>query len=357
MILNDNTKTILVTGVAGFIGFHLTRKLLFEGYPIIGVDNLNSYYDVYLKEERLKILKKLSAKKAIPFEFYKVNIEDKNDLENIFKSENHSEEFFKKHPPKIVVNLAAQAGVRYSLENPSSYIQSNVVGFLNILECCKLFKINHLVYASSSSVYGGNSNVPFSESNSVEHPVSLYAASKKSNELMAHTYSHLFNIPTTGLRFFTVYGPWGRPDMALFLFTDAIINNKPLKVFNNGNMIRDFTFIDDIIESLIRVLNKEALPNEFFDTNNPDPKSSWAPYKIFNIGNSSPIKLMDYIEAIENELGKKAKKIMMPLQPGDVPVTVADTLELEKWIDFKPNTSIQKGIRSFIKWYREFYNI
>ncbi len=353
---NDLNDSIVVTGVAGFIGFHLSCKLIREGFPVIGVDNLNYYYDVALKKARLKILINLSKKKSVPFEFHEIDISSKENLENIFVDFNHYEEYFDKKPPKIVVNLAAQAGVRYSLENPSAYIQSNIVGFLNILECCRNFKIKHLVYASSSSVYGGNTNLPFRESNSVEHPVSLYAASKKSNELMAHTYSHLFNLPTTGLRFFTVYGPWGRPDMALFLFTKAIINKEPIKVFNNGNMIRDFTYIDDIVESLIRVINKPAFSNEEFDTNNPDPKSSWAPYRIFNIGNSNPVRLMDYIEAIENKLGIKAKKIMLPIQPGDVPETVSDTNTLEEWIDFKPNTSINNGISKFIDWFKDFYN-
>ena len=355
-IRNDLNDSVVVTGIAGFIGFHLSCKLIKEGLPVIGVDNLNSYYDVSLKEARLKILINLSKKESVPFEFQEIDISNKENLEKIFLNSNHFEEYFDKKPPTMVVNLAAQAGVRYSLENPSAYIQSNIVGFLNILECCRNFKIKHLVYASSSSVYGGNTNLPFRESNSVDHPVSLYAASKKSNELMAHTYSHLFNLPTTGLRFFTVYGPWGRPDMALFLFTKAIINNESIKVFNNGNMIRDFTYVDDIVESLIRVINKPAFSNEAFDTNNPDPKSSWAPYRIFNIGNSNPVKLMDYIEAIEIKLGIKAKKIMLPMQPGDVPETVSDTNELEEWIDFKPNTSINKGISLFVDWFKDYYN-
>ncbi len=352
-VLNDS---IVVTGAAGFIGFHLSCKLIKEGFPVIGVDNINSYYDVSLKEARLKNLIKLSENLSVPFEFHKIDIANKENLEKIFLNSDHAQEYFDGKPPTKVVNLAAQAGVRYSLKNPSAYVKSNIFGFLNILECCKDFKIKHLVYASSSSVYGGNTNLPFCEKNSVEHPVSLYAATKKSNELMAHTYSHLFNLPTTGLRFFTVYGPWGRPDMALFLFTKAILNKESIKVFNNGNMIRDFTYIDDIVESLIRVINKPAFPNEEFDTNNPDPKSSWAPYRIFNIGNSNPVKLMDYIEAIENKLGIKAIKEMLPMQQGDLIETLSDNNNLAEWIDFKPNTSIKRGISLFIDWFKDFYN-
>ena len=264
-------------------------------------------------------------------------------------------DFFYRHKPLIVINLAAQAGVRYSIENPSAYIQSNIVGFCNILELCRNTKIEHLIYASSSSVYGGNSKMPFTEEQTVAHPVSLYAASKKSNELMAHTYSHLYNIPTTGLRFFTVYGPWGRPDMALFLFTKAILNGQKIKVFNQGNMIRDFTYIDDIVESLYRLIFKIAKPDENFDTKNPKLSSSWAPYRIFNIGNSKPVQLMDYINALEKTIGVPAIKEFLPMQPGDVPATSADTSALEDWIGFKPNTSIEDGIERFVNWYKKFY--
>ena len=259
--------------------------------------------------------------------------------------------------PEKIVNLAAQAGVRYSIENPNEYIQSNLVGFANILEASRNFNIKHLVYASSSSVYGGNTKMPFSESKGVDHPVSLYAATKKSNELMAHAYSHLYNIPSTGLRFFTVYGPWGRPDMALFLFTKSILKNEPINVFNKGQMIRDFTFVDDVIESIIRILNKPATPEKTFNTNAPNPSNSWAPHKVFNIGNSKPIQLIEYIKAIEDELGIKAKKRLLPMQLGDVAVTASDSSQLQEWIEFKPNTTVKEGIKQFIKWYKEFYGI
>jgi len=336
--------SILVTGSAGFIGFHLTKRLLNEGFEVIGLDNLNSYYDVNLKNERLKELKKFSKDLPNKFQFFKEDITNKIFLDDLFKKFN-----FKK-----VVNLAAQAGVRYSLENPSSYISSNIVGFANILESCKKYNIEHLIYASSSSVYGGNKEMPFSENQNVDYPISLYAASKKSNELMAHTYSHLYQIPTTGLRFFTVYGPWGRPDMALFLFTKSIINNTPIKVFNNGEMTRDFTYIDDIIESLFRVINK--IPTPDIDSDNRTELLSKAPYRIFNIGNSNPIQLMEFISEIENTLGIKAKKELLEMQPGDVANTFADTSALEKWINFKPNTSVKDGITEFIKWYKIFFH-
>ena len=338
---------ILITGAAGFIGYHLSKRILKNGHDLIGFDNLNSYYDPTLKESRLKQLKKLSADTGNKFTFIRGDLQNKSHIKNIFK----------KYIPKKVVNLAAQAGVRYSIENPSAYIDTNIVGFANILEACRENNIEHLVYASSSSVYGGNTNMPFSESESVDHPISIYAASKKSNELMAHSYSHLFKIPSTGLRFFTVYGPWGRPDMALFLFTKSIINNEPIKVFNNGNMIRDFTYIDDIIESLIRIINKPATPNINFNTNNPDPSDSWAPHKIFNIGNSTPTPLIEYIESIEDALGIKAKKLFLPMQQGDLAATESDSSSLEKWINFKPNTPIKEGINKFIKWYKDFYQI
>ena len=338
---------ILVTGAAGFIGFHLSKKLLQKGETVIGFDNLNTYYDQSLKLARLKHLKEFSELNNVVFTFKKYNLEDQEALENIFKE----------NQPDYVVNLAAQAGVRYSIENPKAYIQSNLNGFGNILECCRNHNVQHLVYASSSSVYGGNSNLPFSEKQGVDHPVSLYASTKKANELMAHTYSHLYGIPTTGLRFFTVYGPWGRPDMALFLFTKAIIAGQPIKIFNNGNMIRDFTYIDDIVESVSRVIYKVASPDKKFNTLAPNPSTSFAPYKIFNIGNSTPTPLMDYIYAIEDALDMTAIKEYLPMQDGDVQATSADTKLLEDWIGFKPNTSVEEGVSKFIHWYREFYNV
>ena len=337
--------TILVTGSSGFIGFHLCKKLIQNGEKVIGFDNMNNYYDRTLKENRLNELCKIGDKDR--FIFIRGSLEENFILENIFKE----------YKPKIVVNLAAQAGVRYSIENPSAYIQSNIVGFNNILEQCRYNEVKHLVYASSSSVYGGNELMPFSENHSVDHPVSLYAASKKSNELMAHTYSHLYNLPTTGLRFFTVYGPWGRPDMALFLFTEAIIKNRPIKVFNNGNMIRDFTYIDDIIEGLFRVIFKTATPNKHFEKASPNSSTSWAPYRVFNIGNSNPVNLKKYIETIEKNLNKKAIKELLPMQPGDVKATAADTKLLEDWIGFRPNTSIEDGVNKFVNWYKMYYEI
>ncbi len=335
----------MVTGAAGFIGFNLCKRLIENGEQIIGFDNFNNYYDPSLKRARYDFLIKLALERNIKLNFVENHLENLKSLEKLFDI----------YKPSKVVNLAAQAGVRYSIENPSSYIQSNIVGFANILECCRKNSVRNLIYASSSSVYGGNENVPFSESKGVDHPISLYAASKRSNELMAHTYSHLFNIPSTGLRFFTVYGPWGRPDMALFLFTKSILSGEPIKIFNNGEMIRDFTYVDDIVESLIRLLDKPSLPNKNFDKKQPDPSISWAPHKIFNIGNSCPVPLMRYIEALENILGIKAKKIFEPIQPGDVKETLADTNSLENWIDFKPNTSIELGIRKFVEWYKMFY--
>ena len=337
--------TILVTGSSGFIGFHLCKKLIQNGEKVIGFDNMNDYYDRTLKENRLNELRKIADEEI--FKFILGSLEDNVILDKIFKV----------YKPKKVVNLAAQAGVRYSIENPSAYIQSNIVGFNNILEKCRYNKVEHLIYASSSSVYGGNELMPFSEVHSVDHPVSLYAASKKSNELMAHTYSHLYNLPTTGLRFFTVYGPWGRPDMALFLFTDAIINDRPIKVFNNGNMIRDFTYIDDIIEGVFRVIFKTATSNKNFKKSSPNSSNSWAPYRVFNIGNSNPVNLKKYIETIEKNLGKKAIKELLPMQPGDVKSTSANTKLLEEWIGFKPNTSIEDGVNKFINWYKIYYEI
>ena len=336
---------IFVTGASGFIGFHLCKKLLMNDQKVIGIDNFNSYYDINLIEARLKKLIEISD--SDNFKIFRNDIKNKNILKNIFQ------EF----RPEIVVNLAAQAGVRNSIENPSEYIETNLLGFSNILECCRNYDTKHLIYASSSSVYGGNTNMPFSEKQSVDHPVSLYAATKKSNELMAHSYSHLYNIPATGLRFFTVYGPWGRPDMALFLFTKSILEGKTIKVFNNGEMLRDFTYVDDIVESINRIIYKPPFPDDSFDTENPNPASSWAPHRIYNIGNSNPTPLMEYINEIENCIGVKAKKEFLPLQLGDVPATSSDCSELESLIGFKPKTSINQGVKKFISWYRNFYGI
>ena len=333
---------ILVTGAAGFIGFHLSQHLLTRGEEVIGIDNLNDYYDVSLKKARLNMLKKQPN-----FNFYQLDLADKVGIENLFAE----------HNLEIVVNLAAQAGVRYSLQNPSAYVDSNLVGFVNILEGCRHHKIKHLVFASSSSVYGANTKIPFSVHDNVDHPVSLYAATKKANELMAHTYSHLYNIPTTGLRFFTVYGPWGRPDMAYFIFTKNIIEGKPIKVFNYGKMQRDFTYIEDIVEGVVRVMDKIPQPNPHWNSANPDPGSSKAPYKIYNIGNNQPVELIRFIETIEDCLGMKAEKNFMPIQPGDVPTTFADVDDLVKDVGFQPSTPIEVGIANFINWYKLFYQI
>jgi len=329
-----------VTGVAGFIGMHCARKLLDDGHEIVGIDNLNNYYDVALKEDRLKLLEGYKS-----FRFLKLDIKDQKDVVDLFKKES----------PQRVLHLAAQAGVRYSIQNPYVYIDSNIQGFINILEGCRAIKTEHLVFASSSSVYGGNTKVPFSEHDNVDHPVSLYAATKKANELMAHTYSHLYQIPTTGLRFFTVYGPWGRPDMSPMLFTKAILADEPIQVFNHGDMMRDFTYIDDIVVSVNETLFKTATPNSNFDGQHPDPATSHAPYRIFNIGNSHPVPLMQFIETIEDALGKKAIKRMMGMQAGDIKITSADTSELNQWINFKPNTSIKEGVTRFIDWYKNYY--
>ncbi len=331
---------ILVTGAAGFIGSHLAIKLLNRGDEVFGIDNLNDYYDIKLKKARLERVKKYSA-----FTDLRADLEDRHSIKNIFE----------KYKPQRVVNLAAQAGVRYSLTNPYAYIDSNIMGFTNILENCRSHNVEHLVYASSSSVYGGNEKLPFSEHHNVDHPVSLYAATKKTNELMAHSYSQLFGLPTTGLRFFTVYGPWGRPDMALFLFANAMLKGESIDVFNNGNMIRDFTYIDDIIEGVIRVLDKTATSNDKYDAINPDPASSNAPYRLFNIGNSKPTSLMSYISALENSLNIKAKKNFLPMQLGDVHTTYADVSELKNWVNFKPNTDIDVGVKRFVEWYKEYY--
>ncbi len=331
---------IFVTGAAGFIGFHLSRRLLSEGHHVIGIDNINDYYDVRLKHSRLDILNQKNQ-----FVFEKADLADREKIAHIFKD----------HAPDIVINLAAQAGVRYSIENPASYIDSNMVGFGNILEGCRHNRVKHLVYASSSSVYGLNTTMPFSVRHNVDHPISLYAASKKANELMAHTYSYLYNLPTTGLRFFTVYGPWGRPDMALFLFTKAIQEDEAIKVFNNGDMQRDFTYIDDIVEGVYRVMNTIPKADPDWSSQQPTPSSSCVPYRLYNIGNNQPVQLMDFVKAIETSLGKEAKKEFLPLQDGDVPATYADVNDLIADTGFKPSTPIQTGIDNFIKWYQDYY--
>ena len=331
---------VLVTGAAGFIGFHLSRRLLKDGYHVTGIDNLSPYYDVKLKEARLERLTPFEN-----FSFYKMDISDKKSLEVIFNTIKYD----------VVVNLAAQAGVRYSIENPQAYVDSNIVGFVNLLESCRHNDVKHLVFASSSSVYGANTKMPFSVHNNVDHPVSLYAATKKANELMAHTYSHLYGLHCTGLRFFTVYGPWGRPDMALFLFTKAILEEKPIKVFNHGRMQRDFTYIDDITEGIVRIMGRLPEPDPTWNGDNPDPGTSYARYKIYNIGNSNPVELMEFIGVIEKMLGKKAEKEFLDLQPGDVPATYADIDDLVKDVGFKPETSIETGIKQFISWYNDYY--
>lgn len=335
-------KKILITGSAGFIGFHLSSLLLDKGYQLIGIDNMNDYYDVKLKEDRLDILKQYDN-----FTFHKIDLKDKEKIDDLFA----------KYKFDYVVNLAAQAGVRYSIKNPYAYVDSNLIGFVNILEACRNNPVKHLLYASSSSVYGGNKVAPFSTNHNVDHPVSLYAATKKSNELMAHTYSHLYGIPTTGLRFFTVYGPWGRPDMAYFLFTKNIVEGKTINVFNHGKMERDFTYIDDIVEGIYKLIPLAPKPNPNWDETKDDISSSFAPYKIYNIGNNQPVKLEKFISVIENKIGKKAEKNYMEMQPGDVLRTYADVSDLEKDIAFKPSTSIEEGIEKFVSWYKEYYNI
>ncbi|WP_373499699.1 NAD-dependent epimerase [Desulfococcus sp.] len=335
-------KTVLVTGAAGFIGFHLARRLLDQGCRVVGLDNLNDYYDVSYKTARLARLAKYPG-----FTFVKEDLADRDAMSRIF-----AETAF-----DAVVNLAAQAGVRYSLINPQAYVSSNLAGFVNILEGCRHHRVGHLVFASSSSVYGANTRMPFSVHDNVDHPVSLYAASKKANELMAHTYSHLYGLPCTGLRFFTVYGPWGRPDMALFLFTRAILEDRPIQVFNHGKMRRDFTYIDDIVEGVVRVMGTLPRPNPAWDGDQPDPGTSYAPYRIYNIGNNSPVELGDFIAAVEKALGKKAKKEYLDLQPGDVPATVADVDDLMREVGFKPDTPIETGIERFVSWYREYHRL
>jgi UDP-glucuronate 4-epimerase len=348
---------LLVTGTAGFIGFHLTLRLLKEGHEVVGLDNINDYYSTNLKyarlnetgiDENLIQYNKITKSDVFPaYRFIKLNLEDKENLSTLFSNEKFDK----------VCNLAAQAGVRYSLTNPYAYINSNIIGFINVLEACRNNAVRHLVYASSSSVYGLNEEIPFSEKDNVDHPISLYAASKKSNELMAHTYSYLYGLPTTGLRFFTVYGPWGRPDMALFIFTKAIMDGKPIQVFNNGEMERDFTYVDDIVEGIFRIIvNKPPHGNETWDGKNPDPSSSRAPYKIYNIGNNQPVKLMDFICAIEENIGRKAIIEYMPMQAGDVKKTWAEVNSLIEDYNFKPSHSIKNGIKDFLHWYHAYYN-
>ncbi len=346
---------VLVTGSAGFIGYHLSKKLLERGEKVVGVDNINDYYDVNLKYGRLNELgiaqesvewsKRVHSTLYEEYNFYRVDLADKEAIDKIFQEERFD----------AVVNLAAQAGVRYSLENPHAYVQSNIIGFLNILEGCRHFGVQNLCYASSSSVYGLNESQPFQTSDKTEHPISIYAATKKSNEMMAHTYAHLYGIQTTGLRFFTVYGPWGRPDMAPMLFTDAILNDRAIKVFNNGNMSRDFTFIDDIVEGIVKVIDKPAKPNESWSGKEPEIASSSAPYRLYNIGNNAPVALMDFICEIERALGKEAKKNFMPLQDGDVVSTYADVSGLIREFGYRPQTVLKNGIAEFVKWYKEFY--
>lgn len=340
--MNYTDKPILITGSAGFIGFHLSRKLMDSGLKVVGVDSLNDYYDVTLKKDRLDILKSYEG-----FSFEELNISDKPRLTEVFE----------KYAVEYVVNLAAQAGVRYSLSHPEAYIDSNVNGFLNVLECCRHNQIKHLVYASSSSVYGANKKMPFSVKDNIDHPVSLYAATKKSNELFAHSYSANFGLPSSGLRFFTVYGPWGRPDMALFLFTKAILEGRAIDVYNFGKMRRDFTYVDDVVEGISRLIPTVPTKNEDWDAMNPDPSSSFAPYKVYNIGNSNPVELMDYIKEIERNLGKEAKKNLMPIQTGDVPETFADVEALMQAVGYKPKTTIEEGIQKFVDWYKEYYKV
>jgi UDP-glucuronate 4-epimerase len=332
-------RSVVVTGAAGFIGYSVARALLQRGDSVIGVDNLNDYYDVSLKEARLRDLAPFER-----FEFVKADVADEARVREVFESR-----------PSRIVHLAAQAGVRYSLVNPHAYVDSNIRGFLNVLEAARAGGIEHLVYASSSSIYGANTRQPFSEHQNVDHPISLYAATKKANELMAHTYAHLFGIPSTGLRFFTVYGPWGRPDMALFKFTRGILNDEPIPIYNRGQMVRDFTYVDDVVEGVLRVLDRPATPDEGWNGNDPDPATSHAPYRIYNIGNDRPVLLLDYIAALERTLGKKAKLDLQPMQPGDVASTQADVTELERAIGFRPRTSIDEGIRRFVEWYRGYY--
>ncbi|SDB81036.1 UDP-glucuronate 4-epimerase [Pelagirhabdus alkalitolerans] len=332
---------IFVTGAAGFIGMHLSKRLLEEGHTIIGYDNINDYYDVQLKKDRLSILERYGD-----FTFYHAGLEDRDKLNQVFND----------HKIDVIINLAAQAGVRYSLENPHAYVDSNVVGFVNVLEAARYFKVDHLIYASSSSVYGANVKMPFSTEDEVNHPVSLYAATKKSNELMAHTYSHLYDVPTTGLRFFTVYGPMGRPDMAYFSFTKKILSGETIQIFNNGEMMRDFTYIDDIVDGIVRLLDQPPKRNDDYDRENPTPSASYAPYKVYNIGNNQPVKLMDFITTLEKHLGIEADKEFLPMQPGDVKATYADIDDLQEATGFKPTTTIDQGLKQFVEWYKTYYD-
>lgn len=332
----------LVTGAAGFIGMHLSQRLLERGDEVVGIDNLNDYYDPQLKRDRLS---QLAPRKG--FRFEALDIADRQAMPRLFERERFD----------VVVNLAAQAGVRYSLVNPHAYIDANIVGFTNVLEGCRHHGVKHLVYASSSSVYGGNEQMPFTEHQGVDHPISLYAATKKANELMAHTYSHLYGLPTTGLRFFTVYGPWGRPDMALFLFTKAILEGRPIELFNEGRMQRDFTYVDDIVEGVLRVIDRPATPDAGFDAQRPDPARSRAPFRVFNIGNQGPVELMQFVAAIEKAIGQPAQKLLRPMQPGDVPATYADVSELTGWTGFKPGTPIEVGVARFVAWYRSYFKV
>lgn len=353
----ERPKKILVTGAAGFIGFHLINQLIARGDQVVGLDIINDYYDVNIKYDRLAragipreaiAYGRLTPSRKHPnYRFLKLRLEDRESLQGIFASEGFD----------AVVNLAAQAGVRYSIQNPYAYLDSNLIGFLNLLECCRHHAVGHFAFASSSSVYGLNEKMPLSTHDNVDHPISLYAATKKSNELIAHAYSHLYQIPTTGLRFFTAYGPWGRPDMALFLFTKAILAGEPIKVFNHGNMLRDFTYIDDIVEGVVRVLDHPPRGNAGWNGHNPDPASSRGPYKIYNIGNQHPVRLLDFIAAIEEALGLEAEKIMLPLQPGDVPATTADVSDLVEDLGYKPATPVRRGIRKFVDWYLAYYEV
>ena len=331
---------ILVTGAAGFIGYHVSKRLLERSDRVVGLDNLNAYYDPLLKEARLKQLQSHSE-----FRFVQVDVADSDSMDRVFKE----------HRVRRVVHLAAQAGVRYSVTNPFAYIDSNILGFANVLECCRHNKVEHLVYASTSSVYGAHTHQPFSEHEAVTHPVSLYAATKIANEMMAHSYAHLYRLPSTGLRFFTVYGPWGRPDMALFKFTRGILASEPIPVYNEGRMVRDFTYIDDIVEGVVRILDVTAAPDPQWNSDRPDPATSNAPYRIYNIGNNRPVELLHFISALEKSLGRKAKLDLQPMQPGDVPSTMADVSDLEKATGFRPKTTIEEGITAFVKWYREYY--
>jgi len=333
---------ILVTGAAGFIGYHVTKRLLERGETVVGIDNLNPYYDPKLKEARLEQFRDFDR-----FEFVRLDIVDRTEMASLFRERR----------PRRVIHLAAQAGVRYSVENPNAYIDSNVTGFLNVLEGCRHNDAEHLVYASTSSVYGANTKQPFSEHHNADHPVSLYGATKKANEMMAHSYAHLYRLPVTGLRFFTVYGPWGRPDMALFKFTRGILADEPIPVFNEGRMIRDFTYIDDVAEGVVRILDRVAAPDPKWDSDHPDPATSNAPYRVYNIGNNRPVELMTYISVLERALGRKAKLDLLPMQAGDVPSTMADVSDLERATGFRPGTSVEEGIARFVKWYREYYRV